>query len=318
MKRQQLKKILSISSIFAALFLLSACGIKYPDPGKISMDGQSTGTPDVNIKDTQQNPTMNLTNDEVRKAAEAGDPDAQYALGYMYYYGKGVPQNKAAGESWINKSAAAGQPQAIQAQKILASSSQGSGNVAANSINASTAQQTQTQRQNNLKTALNNDESNNYASGDDNSMPASASATVANSPAVARDQGESDASTADSSNAATPAKVSTGSNLSQSSITLSELKTAPKNSYTVQLLGAYDQKDVSRYIQNHRLQGKVATYRTIRNGRDWYVVVYGLYGSYKQAETGIKALPAVIQAQRPWINKVSNVQASIDKPEATR
>ena len=30
---------------------------------------------------------------EILKEAEAGDPDAQYQLGKMYYYGRGVIQN---------------------------------------------------------------------------------------------------------------------------------------------------------------------------------------------------------------------------------
>lgn len=307
MRLQLPKKLLAMIFNFVMLLLLSACGVKYPDPGKISMDGQSTGTLDVNMKDTQQNPTMNLTNDEVRKAAEAGDPDAQYALGYMYYYGKGVPQNKALGESWINKSAAAGQPQAIEAQKILASLSRGNMAVSANPADS---RQVPTDR-NHLKAGL-NEGSHNYASNNTNNIVSTASVT-ASAPAVAReDRGISDDSSSHTA-VKTPA-----SHLSKSRISLSELKNAPKNFYTVQLLGAYDQKDVARYIQNHRLQGKVATYRTIRNGRDWYVVVYGLYGSYKQADAAIKALPAVIQAQRPWINKVANVQASIDKPETVR
>lgn len=51
--------------------------------------------------------------------AEKGNPKAQYALGYMYYYGQGIPTNKALGEIWIDKAAAQGLPEALQAQSII-------------------------------------------------------------------------------------------------------------------------------------------------------------------------------------------------------
>ena len=55
----------------------------------------------------------------IKKAALSGDADAQYALGYLLYYGKGVTQNKTTALSWIRKAAAQGQPQAAKALAIL-------------------------------------------------------------------------------------------------------------------------------------------------------------------------------------------------------
>lgn len=37
--------------------------------------------------------------------AKDGVASAQYAIGYMYFYGKGVPQNKPEGKRWIEKAA---------------------------------------------------------------------------------------------------------------------------------------------------------------------------------------------------------------------
>lgn len=51
--------------------------------------------------------------------AKHGNPEAQYAIGYMYYYGKGVKQDKPLGTTWINKSAKQGNKQAIASLKIL-------------------------------------------------------------------------------------------------------------------------------------------------------------------------------------------------------
>ena len=43
--------------------------------------------------------------EKLRKAAENGDADAMYELGYMYHFGKGVPQNHHKADSWYRKAA---------------------------------------------------------------------------------------------------------------------------------------------------------------------------------------------------------------------
>lgn len=48
-------------------------------------------------------------------AAQAGNPDAQYAIGYMYYYGLGIGQDRHAGIGWMQRAANQGQTQAIAA-----------------------------------------------------------------------------------------------------------------------------------------------------------------------------------------------------------
>ena len=66
--------------------------------------------------------------EEYRKAfirlkplAQKGLPDAQYAVGYMYYYGKGVVEDRKKAWFWINAAANLGQPDAKVAIQILAS-----------------------------------------------------------------------------------------------------------------------------------------------------------------------------------------------------
>lgn len=55
----------------------------------------------------------------LKPEADRGQPDAQYAVGYMYYYGQGVTENREQAWIWIKRAAAAGQPDAIEAIKIL-------------------------------------------------------------------------------------------------------------------------------------------------------------------------------------------------------
>lgn len=51
--------------------------------------------------------------------AEKGQPDAQYAIGYMYYYGQGVVEDRKKAWHWIHCAAKAGQMDAIEAIHLL-------------------------------------------------------------------------------------------------------------------------------------------------------------------------------------------------------
>ena len=54
--------------------------------------------------------------------AEAGEAWAQYTVGYLYYYGRGVVQNKQTGKRWIESAAKKGYPPAVKALQRLAMS----------------------------------------------------------------------------------------------------------------------------------------------------------------------------------------------------
>jgi len=55
----------------------------------------------------------------LKPEAEKGQPDAEYAIGYMYYYGQGVVEDRKKAWYWITHAAKAGQTDAQQAVKIL-------------------------------------------------------------------------------------------------------------------------------------------------------------------------------------------------------
>ena len=56
---------------------------------------------------------------DLKPAAEKGNKDAQYAVGYMYFYGKGTDKDKKAARKWIRKAADQGQSQAIKALESM-------------------------------------------------------------------------------------------------------------------------------------------------------------------------------------------------------
>lgn len=51
--------------------------------------------------------------------AASGNADAQYAVGYMYYYGKGTIEDPDMANNWIRKAAAQGQYDAVHALEVL-------------------------------------------------------------------------------------------------------------------------------------------------------------------------------------------------------
>ena len=51
--------------------------------------------------------------------AEKGNADAQYAIGYMYFYGKGVKQDPYEAKKWMQLAAAQNQALAIQALSVI-------------------------------------------------------------------------------------------------------------------------------------------------------------------------------------------------------
>src|SRR3990167_1493373 len=59
--------------------------------------------------------------DKIQEAAENGDPDAQYGLGYMYYYGIDTVRDKETAQLWIKRAADQGQPLAQKALSLMTS-----------------------------------------------------------------------------------------------------------------------------------------------------------------------------------------------------
>lgn len=107
--------------MYIALGLLTAC---------VSKTNLQEGIKSYQIQDYRQ------AFIRLRPAAEKGSADAQYAIGYMYYYGQGVIENRDKAWYWITRSASNGNEDAKSAMKILQKSAGGHGMVLGNPDNA--------------------------------------------------------------------------------------------------------------------------------------------------------------------------------------
>ncbi|MEK9765897.1 MAG: SPOR domain-containing protein, partial [Thalassolituus sp.] len=88
---------------------------------------------------------------------------------------------------------------------------------------------------------------------------------------------------------------------------------APNSGYIVQLLGSYSSDGASNFRNEwkNKVTGNLYKYQTKHNGRDWYVVVSGVYSGKAEASAAVNALPASLRKQSPWIRPVSDVQKVI-------
>lgn len=119
-------KLLSGASVSLALLLgLSGCSSTSPEPAawknqKFITPSSFSSSPVCAKNAFLQKYQCSFT--RIEEAARSGDPDAQYALGYLYYYGIGVTQDRETGLTWIRKSAAQGQRVATEALHNLSAS----------------------------------------------------------------------------------------------------------------------------------------------------------------------------------------------------
>jgi len=103
------KQLLKIIAIVMPVIFLTACASSNQQQTLESKF--ETGQKDFIAHDYQG------AFEQLEPVAREGNANAQYAIGYMYFYGKGVKEDQELGKVWIKKAARQGQP---LAQKALA------------------------------------------------------------------------------------------------------------------------------------------------------------------------------------------------------
>lgn len=83
--------------------------------------------------------------------------------------------------------------------------------------------------------------------------------------------------------------------------------------YTFQLMGSWDKQEVSAFIDKYALTGEVAEFESMRNGRVWYALIYGVYGSKQAALDASSGWPAPINTLPSWLRRFDSVQQQIKK-----
>ncbi len=83
-------------------------------------------------------------------------------------------------------------------------------------------------------------------------------------------------------------------------------------SFTLQLFATNNRQSAESFIRQHKLQGNVGYFESLRDGKPWYSVVYGAYPDQTTAKSNVKSLPASLQKVKPWIRRFDDIHASIN------
>lgn len=90
------------------------------------------------------------------------------------------------------------------------------------------------------------------------------------------------------------------------------LSSAPSSHYTLQLSSASRSDTLNAYAKQQNLTD-YHVYETKRDGKPWYILVSGNYASSAEAKKAITTLPADVQAKKPWVKPVQQVQQDLKK-----
>lgn len=249
--------------------------------------------------------------------AKAGNPEAQYAIGYMYFYGLGTAQDKAIAIQWMNAAAAQGNLHARQALQDIQQHAEFSSMQPFPGRLPSSSFVTQPRPGYN--------ESPDQARDSSTEMPTDNSATSLQATWPPPSQGnvappppppsyEQPMTQGVDTAPITPEPVLQVPTTQEPvipnpppvAIQPMSLNT-PAQGYTVQILASQDSSKIEEYIQSHHLEGQTKTYQTQRDGKNWYVLGYGNYATVQEAEEVIGSLTPELKKASPWVRDLAKL-----------
>lgn len=80
------------------------------------------------------------------------------------------------------------------------------------------------------------------------------------------------------------------------------------DAYTLQLFSTNKRSSAENFIKRHGISGNGGYSESLRNGQDWYSIVYGSYPDKNSAQQALKSLPTALKKNRPWIRKFADIQ----------
>jgi len=265
----------------------------------------------------------------LQDAAAEGNPEAEYALGYHYYYGKGVKRDTEAAKAWMQKAAIQGQVQAIEALKLLAADERaGETNVAATQGTATTTEvaaaetastqegagrgasiapkfaedRAPTRTRQTASAKPRTQEIKQVAAIESPADPREnfaikpvAIKPVAKRVSTTRTGGAHKAVTV----AAPEHKVEKVTQLAKA--TPSTSVTTTDKRYGLQLMGGINRTALERFVAKNGLEGRAEIFKSRRGTQDWYILVYGNFASPAEAKRAMANMPSSVAKITPWV-----------------
>lgn len=327
-KKSVLKKIF----VFLGLTcLIAACSSEPGDSNSQSFKGSAACSNNAFLR------KYDCSLSKIETAAQRGDPDAQYALGYMYFYGIGTVRDPKAARLWIRRAAAQGQPLAIKAANMLTQkqyptmgNTSGSGSASEESSGSNShrggtvsttgpaaGKQTVEHQQIDVDTANSQAPDKklgshlpNYKEKGSSSPAANDSNTNTAAPPMSKKDVVQKTRLSQKTKAVNPRTQI--AMIGENSLSMAEqnLLHEPGN-YTLQLLATANLRTLRQFIQRNDLQDSAQLYRADHNGSTWYMVVYGSFDTLAQAKQALQELPVGVKSLHPWIKSLRTVKLQI-------
>ncbi len=78
--------------------------------------------------------------------------------------------------------------------------------------------------------------------------------------------------------------------------------------YTVQLMGTGQEADIIDFVRRHQLEGKLAYFRGLSQGKEWYSLVFGVYPDFQSASKAAAELSKRFDDLSPWVRRIGNIR----------
>jgi len=89
------------------------------------------------------------------------------------------------------------------------------------------------------------------------------------------------------------------------------LLTLDSSHFMIQFVGLSQQSDLEAFVSKHKFPMIPKIYRSLLNGKPWYILVGGNYATKERARTERKQLNSSLLKEKPWIKSVKVIQNQI-------
>ncbi len=285
------KKLYQLAFIALFIATLSACTTTTKTLSREVSVSYDEEVKNANVAFNQKNYTVAAK--LLKPLAERGRGDAQYALGYLYFNGLGVTRNDSLAAQWFNSAAANGNENAKQALHLLPPSDDAVIDLRD-------------------KKSPTLDPAPVLASESDlkDEAPVEES-PVADSMIVGADINQP----AEIERMTSEASDDVGMSADAEKLTDGEkwIVGQPSNNFTIQLIMLANESALKKFINKNNLQENSVYYRNQKNGKIFYLLVYGSFESYSLAKEAIIGMSSELKKANPWIRNISNIQKLLSK-----
>lgn len=235
--------------------------------------------------------------------AAKGKPEAEYAVGYMYYYGYGVSEDSESGIFWMTKACEQNYLPAIRALQLI--HFKPSPPEAQSIVPSRQPSSTEARRNAALETMATQPDPESLFVSPPPPPPPPPPQQIKKISYTVTEQNLSEQSVKiEKSPAEPPVKIASSVEEKQQALDI----TQQARKYALQLYGSYHLSSVKDLQATLRLKNTGHIYQTTHEGKDWYVLTFGNFITAHEASATEHNLPADLKKMHPWVRNINELQ----------